>query len=629
MSRIRSESWAPERDQGPGEELTEWILNVGEREFFERVQDEKMEPEEIRHLLWWYEHGIKYHERPVSVEQFLFSRHYMKAFDESGERIIWPKLVEAIERVCTGGYIQSIWTGAIGTGKSTGALYATAYKLYELLCLKSPHATYELDPSSEILIIFQSLNKDLAVDVDYTRFKAMIDRAPIFATPEFRYDRSIKSEMKFGSRVVCKPVAGTDAGALGQNVIGGILDEISSMAVVKDSRRARDKEMYDQAVALYDSIERRRESRFMEFGDMPGMLCLIGSKKYPDDFLHQKIDEAADNPKQIHLYDEVLWSVRPERFGKKRFRVFVGDTTRKPRIMEEAEELPESDQYLLRRIPVEYRRQFDRDLLGALRDIAGVANLSIHPFILDRDALAEAFGKTRSVGSRPDVDFQDYNLRLFPQRWAGTEHFPRMVHLDLALSGDSAGLAVGHVRGFKRLRRSETTDEILPVIRMDLMLEIRPPRAGEIQFEKIRRLLYLLREHGMPIKWASADGWQSIDMLQILASKGVIVGQESTDKNPAIYEVAKGAIYDRRAEFPEHPKCLWEFTRLERDPATGKIDHPIEASKDVSDATATVIYGLSLQAEIWVQFGIDLRHVPDTLLELADRNSKHDMDGKV
>ena len=47
---------------------------------------------------------------------------------------------------------------------------------------------------------------------------------------------------------------------------------------------------------------------------------------------------------------------------------------------------------------------------------------------------------------------------------------------------------------------------------------------GEIHLDKIRRLLYLLRERRMPIPWVTADQYQSFDMLQTLLSKGFIVG---------------------------------------------------------------------------------------------------------
>ncbi len=282
------------------------------------------------------------------------------------------------------------------------------------------------------------------------------------------------------------------------------------------------------------------------------------------------------------------------------------------------------------RVPLEFRHAFEQDLLKALRDIGGVSTLSVHPFILDRDAIAECFGTHRSVVSRPDCDFEQQVLKLYPRRWRGTSQFPRYVHLDLSMSHDSAGLAIAHVPGFKRIRRSDTTSEVWPVIRFDVLLEIRPPRGGEIHYEKIRRLLYLLRERDMPLRWASCDQFQSTDMLQILYTKGFIVGQESTDKTTGPYEVLKTAIYDRRVEAPAHPKAMEELTRLERDPKTGKIDHPsIDGSKDVADAMACCALGLSLQTEIWSMFDVSLHEVPGQLAEMAERDSKGDMEGKL
>jgi hypothetical protein len=515
-------------------------------------------------------------------------------------------------------------------GKSTIGLYAHAYLLYKLLCDKNPHGVYGLDPASEIMVVFQAPTKEMARDVDYERFKAMLDRAPIFGNVNFKYNQEIKSRLEFPKRIVVKPIAGLDTAALGQNVIGGQLEELSSMAYVEKSLRRRDKEAYDQAVELYNAITRRRESRFLTQGEMPSILTLVSSKKYPDDLIHKKLREAADDPGRIYTYDKRLWDVKPPgTYGKKRFRVFCGDSTRKPRIMEGGERVSEDDAPLVVRVPLEFRHAFEDDLLKAIRDIAGMANLSIHPFILNRDALAKCFGKCRSAVSRPDCDFEATSLKIYPRRIRGSYEFPRYVHLDLSKSHDSCGLAIGHVRGFKRMRRSQTVSEIWPIIRYDVLLEIRPPRGGEINYEKIRRLLYLLRERGMPLRWASCDQFQSLDMMQILYSKGFIVGQESTDKTTAPYECLKTAVYDGRVEAPFHPLALDELTRLERDPKTGKIDHPsVDGSKDVADAMACVAFGLSLQTEVWAQFNVPLHEVPAQLMEYAEKERKDDMDGK-
>jgi hypothetical protein len=412
-------------------------------------------------------------------------------------------------------------------------------------------------------------------------------------------------------------------------VLSACIDEIAAMAQVQKSKRARDRELYDQAVSLYNSIARRRESRFMDMGHIPGILTLVSSKKYPDDFLHRKIQEAHDRPDRVYLYDKRVWDVKPWAFGKKRFRVFAGDAVRKPRILAAGEKVPPKDADLVVRVPEEYRHQFETDILEALREIAGHSVIATHPFFLNRDLLSAAFGKTRSILSREDTDFQDTNVLFYPARWKGTEEFPRFVHLDLSLVKDSAGLAIGHCRGFRRIRRGIELDEILPIIRFDCLLEIRPPRNGEIQFEKIRTLLYKLRECGLPIKWVTTDSCQSSDTLQILGSRGFIVGEESTDKTPWPAEITKAAVYDQRVEAPEHAKCRWEMVRLERDPDPSKIDHPPLGSKDVWDAFACVVIGLSLMSEVWTQFRIPLRDVPASLLAAADHTTSRDVEGQI
>ena len=67
--------------------------------------------------------------------------------------------MDELRELNSGKYVEAVLTGAIGTGKSTIALFTTAYQLYVLSCLKDPHELFNLDPSSEIVFAFQSLNK--------------------------------------------------------------------------------------------------------------------------------------------------------------------------------------------------------------------------------------------------------------------------------------------------------------------------------------------------------------------------------------------------------------------------------------------------------------------------------------
>ena len=191
--------------------------------------------------------------------------------------MLWPRVVE-----CGAGDEQrqvrrGVLTGGIGVAKTTLAIYTQAYQLYVLSCLADPHGLFDLDPSSEILIVFQSINKNLAMDVDYRRFRDMVEGEPVFQRSISRSTPTARAEMRFPSNIVVKPISGQDTGAIGQNVIGGIIDEVNFMAVVEDSKMKRDGATYDQAVENYNAIARRRESRFMQMGDaarhaLPGVV---------------------------------------------------------------------------------------------------------------------------------------------------------------------------------------------------------------------------------------------------------------------------------------------------------------------------------------------------------------------
>jgi hypothetical protein len=95
---------------------------------------------------------------------------------------LWPEVLKEGLEINSGKYTEVVLTGAIGVAKSTLALYTQAYQIYVVSCMANPHAVFDLDTASEILIVFQSINKNLAVDVDYRRFRSMIDNSPYFAT---------------------------------------------------------------------------------------------------------------------------------------------------------------------------------------------------------------------------------------------------------------------------------------------------------------------------------------------------------------------------------------------------------------------------------------------------------------
>jgi len=550
---------------------------------------------------------------PVPIRDFLLRPFYLNL-----EGQIYPEVMTAMEDLNGGGYVEAVLTGAIGTAKTTIAVWTMAYQLYLLSCMENPQKTFGLERASEILLIFQSITKELAKGVDYARFKALLENSPYFQR-HFAYDKNIESELRFPNRIIVKPVSGSDTAAIGQNVMGGIIDELNYMAVVENSKASVDGGEYDQAIAVYNSIARRRKSRFMQQGALPGILCLVSSKRYPGQFTDLKQEEAKNDP-TIYVYDKRVWDIKPDAFSNVWFQVFAGDESRHPRIIEEDEIVDVSDRDLIIDIPEEYRMEFDQDIINALREIAGMSTLARHPFIMNTDSIAACMTNDRPIVNKHWVDFRFEKLGIYQGRFADLNR-PRWAHVDLGLTADSAGICIGYVKGFKKVDRGDHY-EVLPEIVVDALLEVRPPKGGEIQFHKIRSLFYKLISMGYPLKWVSYDSYQSTDSMQMLRSKGLVSGHVSMDITRDPYEITKTALYDHRLSIPFHAKLRKELASLEDDPKTGDIDHPPNGSKDVADALAGVVSGLTTRREIWVQHKIPTGQIPTWLTTPKKDNMK-------
>ena len=564
--------------------------------FLRFLETNQMTVEEAEHL---------YLRPPVDIETFINSPQYMNK-----RGTVFPAVMEELARINSGQYVEVIFTGGIGSGKTTGALYTNAYQLYLLSCMRNPHEQFGLDPASEILLIFQNKTAQLAKDVSFSRFKPMIESSPYFQR-NFMYDTKVKAKCVFPRRIEVVPVSGLESAAIGQNVMGGLIDELNYMDVVKESRRSVDEGIYDQAIAIYNSIARRRKSRFMQQGRLPGILCLVSSRRYPGQFTDKKEEEARTD-RTIYVYDKRTWDIRPDAYSGATFEVFIGDLSRRPRILDPME-VAQVPAELRRSIPEEHRTEFENDIINALREVAGVSTLASHPFFVNQEKVAAMFGTRPSVLSEVEVDFAVRKLKILPSRFRDLEH-PRWVHVDLGLTGDAAGVACGYVQKFIKVPR-DLSNETLPIINIDFTLRVVPPRNDEINFEKIRTLLYKLRDQGMEIRWVSFDSFQSRDSIQILRQKGFMTGLVSVDKDTHPYDVLKTAVYDRRVATPGHDHLLRELLSLERVPLKDKIDHPEKGSKDVADALCGCVYGLTMRRSIWLEHGVSIFEIPSTIRE--------------
>lgn len=564
--------------------------------------------------------GYTYKHWPVGVRQFIEEQPYLGLKGQ-----VYPRLLDDLEELFEGDYIEAVLTGSIGWGKSTFAEIAMARMIYEVSCFHNPQKVYGLMDGTVIAFINVSISKRNAEKVVYHGIRSKLVNSAYF-TDMFPIQPNIRSELRLPNNVWVFPVASEETALIGYNVFGGVMDEVNFMSVIENSKRTGGLGgTYDKAVSLQEALIRRMKSRYSQKGKLPGVLVQVSSSKYPEDYTERRIEEAADDP-QIFVRRYAQWDTLPkDRYCGKNFYVSLGDTLTRSKIVEtkaEALQIEQVDGVEVIEVPIEYRRDFDKDVDAAIRDFAGRPTLTISPFIVHRWKVhaamerGEEFGLmhpfTAETTTLQDGVMLDPNKLLIPklrreleeefdpnryavldERLKAERARPRYIHVDLG-TATFAGFAMGHVLDFKEvIRRNEDNEEYvmrMPVIGMDVMLRIEAPHEGEIEIAGVRQLIYELRSYGYRIKKVTFDQYQSKDSMQQLNRSGIESGHLSADTNEAVYQSYKDAINeDRWVAYPSD--VVYEETiRLEKSFKTGKVDHPPKGTKDVSDAVAGVCY---------------------------------------
>jgi len=553
-------------------------------------------------------------DRIVDIEEFAESKEF---FNQKG--YIRPKIKYELERLFEAKgdpYIEAVLTGAIGIGKNYFADIALGYMLYRLSCFHNPQLEFDLAPGSSIVFIQQSMTQTLAKKVVFGQFAERLKLSPYFQR-NFPYDPKVLSELRFPKNIYVLPIGGSDTGAIGMNVFGGMIDELNFMAKTQDSVRTQHtgEEEYDQAERVYSALIRRMKSRFMQKGKLPGKLLLISSVHYPGDFTDRKMDEAATDS-TIFVMKYAQWDVLPaDRFCGDKFLIEVGNELKQTRIVQSIAEATDEEDVI--EVPVEYKAEFERDIEAAMRDLAGIATGTRHPFIPYREQIEQAqlnfeetFGNQLFLHNEciidrvvdvNEPDFWELVNRDYMENNIVDATLPFAAHIDVGVSNDAAGLAIGRITGYKLLPATkyfnEKTGEFVelrdiraPMYQIDGVLRVKAPPNGEVDLELVRDLVLWLRGE-LFIKWSTMDSYQSTMMIQAFKKARIRSGVLSVDTSVAPYTEVKLSIKDERLLIPRHLTLAQELREVEKT-EKGKIDHPAGGSKDCADAVAGVVYML-------------------------------------
>ncbi|MFC1514479.1 hypothetical protein ACFL5X_01085 [Candidatus Omnitrophota bacterium] len=488
------------------------------------LADKKTSKKDLDDFLWFLEHP-EYEHRVVDIRTFIDSEDCLNAKGEC-----WESIKDDLEELFSGNYNEAVFCEAIGAGKSFKSSIIISYLAYKVLCLKNPQKTLGLARDSQICFINVSVRAEQSKKVVFNEIKGRIDNSPWFRT-HYPPDPNIRSELRFPKGVTIFPGNSKETFPLGLNILGGVMDEAAWYTETTT---------HDVAEEMFNALHNRIKNRF---GDR-GLLVMISSPRYVDDFIEKKIKEALTNSK-IFTRRKKLWESKPPSH-------FCGDWV----AFEE------------NKIPAEYEIEARRNPDAFKRDYMAIPALALEPYFKRWDLIEKAIDPEARNPVDAKGNFESWFVGK-PRAWY-------YIHVDLGLKRDSTGFAMAH-------------DEDNKVV-VDLMRRINAPPGGEIYFSEIRELIFELRKKSFRIDLITYDGWQSIDSLQILQEEGFNCEILSVDRDTSAYDTLKERIYEGKLKYYRYEPFLQEMKRLELIKGS-KVDHPpTTGSKDVTDAVAGAVY---------------------------------------
>jgi hypothetical protein len=472
------------------------------------------------------------------------------------------------------------------SGKDFICVRIIAYTAYFLMCLKSPQKYFKFADNEPIDLVNVSVSGDHAKKVFFTRLTQAVKNT---INPEsgknwfeekgmdLRDGKDVQTAtIKFKKNITAHSLNSQRYTGEGKNILLAVFDEVGEFKPHK-------------AKELYENLWFTAQSRWGRRENSPFRIVLISYLRDENDFMNFHWDETKEDNK-VFKSRKCTWEVRPDKSR-------------------------EDFEAAFKKNPEESLRRFANELSGTLGN----------SFITHRDRIRGNINKNRSS---PFIDNplrthdlnelqltswfapysteELYNLNNKLEKTKEDESTIRKIkaqhgdiqyyiHIDLAKGkegGDCAGFAMCH-----SYKIDPFVDDSSKAVYLDLVMQLKGKDGKEIDFEKIREFIYKLQDRGFPIAKVSLDGYQSVDMIQLLNKRDIKSEQLSVDKNDNAYQTLKELIYSHRLNYYNYKVLLRELEELKR-VDKGKIDHPEisrkrsleendeRGSKDCSDAVA-------------------------------------------
>lgn len=526
-----------------------------------------------------------YEEIPVDLMTFLCDDQYLGNYTNHGKDIYdtWKKELSYVHSPTT---FCDQWaiTGSTGTGKSTVGTYSICYELYKLMCLKNPNRFY-LGADETIWILFFNLNLKLAERTMWGKFQKALQKSPWFmergtVTGRTNLVYQPNKDIKLG-------IGSTEEHALSLAVFIAAIDEMSF--------GDNDNVDYMQAgmMSIYNQLYLRLSSRFSKGGKIQGRMYLISSAKSTNAVLESFIKDNEGQP-GMHVSRYKQWEVLPaSKFSGKWFKLAVGNELLSSYIMgvdpsQEEIDKAEEQGYTVIDCPLETLHRFEMDMNRTLIDTCGIAVQSSYKYIPYR-IIEPCIGPSKNpfkdeilkIGLKDNYQIYDFFIpELVPEILYSKKVY---VHCDLSKSGDMTGISAVAVLGYKNQERFDDTGATNTikemVFRQLFTVGLQCPANDELSMIKVKDFIHYLKYTlGWNIAGVSCDGYQSLMLLQSLKLDGFEVKEVSMDivknKEDIGYTSFRNVLVEQRIKIINLHTLIKELTSLEKNDATGKVDHP-------------------------------------------------------
>ena len=560
---------------------------------------------------------LDYKESPVGIEEFLCSDEYLGKSTNNGKDVfpVWHKAL--VDMFGNSERYEVALTGAIGVGKSAVALLGIGFCLHRLLCLKDMRGFFAKLAAGGFAVSFFSLTKTLAGTTGFSKLQDMLQKSHWFM--ERGTVRGTANPVIYFPHInwtLMSPYA-KGFGVTGSDVVLGLLDEVNDP---KESPMQR-----DRVIRTYQATLRRFESRFANRKNVFTKMFIVASAEDESSFLESYLKDRK-NSKTLAVYSAPLWGADPNRvYSGSKFVVALGDKFKKSRILETKEDVERArlEDYELLEVPVEHKELFLLDIVGSLRDIAGISvfgkrSSKLIPSAkfykqceMPQNIINNITGEELSIRSPFKIDELEIGLEdditlfsLLDLKMLRDIDIPRFIHFDMGKTHDRMGVSMCHIAGYKMMQKENEVNEIegvrVPVVLVDFMFRVKAKEGDEIPVILPRKFIYELMDAGVNIVRATADSYLSDELRQICVKLGITDDPKSLllsmDRTDVPYLNLKTMMIEQRIFYYHYEPFQIEVLDLEHDRLKRKVDHPArnseggEGSKDTSDGVGGAVY---------------------------------------